>query len=209
MNKMFILITIFFFILSIFLSFFLLMSNDNFVNNYLNKIETEMSEKGEDASDIIDMTENVIKSPGYKISISFYYTLTTLRNFLLLYLLVFISMSFILERFIKLSEYLVVIIYSLWIMIVGYWVNFLLKLDYLDFNTITSLGFFIKIEDNKLLMMFLKSTELFSFLFLISTGIALSKSFSERLIITLPVTFGNYLLLVGLSFLLNFNFSLL
>lgn len=209
MNRAFIVITIFFFILSIFSTFFLLMSNSNFIDNYLNKLEVEMFEKGEDVSDIIDMTETIIKSPGYRVSISSYYTFTTLRNFFLLYLLVFISMSFILERFIKLSEYLTVIIYPLWIMIIGFWINFLLKLDFFDFNTITSLGFLIKIEGNRLLMMSLRNVELFSFLFLISTGILLSKSVKEKLTITFTVTFGNYLLLVGLSFLLNFNFSLL
>lgn len=209
MNRVFIVITISSFILSIFFTVFLLMSNNNFIDNYLNKVEVEMFKKGEDVSDIIDMTETIIKSPGYRISISSYYTFTTLRNFFLLYLLVFISMSFILERFIKLNEYLAVIIYPLWIMVIGFWVNFLLRLYFFDLNTITSLGSLIKIEDNRLLMMYLKNTELFSFFFLISTGIFLSKGFKENLAVTFTVTFGNYLLLVGLSFLLNFNFSLL
>lgn len=208
-QKSFLFFTASIFFVTIFFTNYLLISNKNYIRNYLNEVETKMLEKGEDVSDIIEMTESVLENPGYIITISSNYTFTVIRNFSLFFLLVYFSISVIQEKFIGLNEYLKVIIPPLWIIITGFWINLVLKLILLESNTISSLGFFFKVDNNQFLIILLRNIELFSFLFLAVKGKILSKEFNESLSTTILLTFGNYLLLVSSSAILNFYFSFL
>lgn len=208
-QKRFLFFTAIVFFVTIFFTNYLLISNKNYIKNYLDEVETKMLEKGEDVSDVIEMTESVLKNPGYIITISFNYTFTFLRNFSLFFLLVYISISVIQEKFIRLNEYLKIIIPPLWIITTGLWINLFLKLILFESNTISSLGFFFRVDDNQFLTILLRNIELFSFLFLTVKGRILAKEFNESMSITIPLTFGNYLLLVSFSAILNFYFSFL
>jgi len=194
--------------LTVFVCDYLLISSDYYVEESLRKIEEEWAAKGEDISDMTDMTKAVLKNPGYTLSISFYHALRTLRNLFLLNLLIFVSLLLILERPLHIKKFLELVSFPVLILILGWGVNTILKFALLQLNTFTNLQMFVKVETGTAIHALMQNMELFSIVYLIWLSLNVNKDSNEKFFTIAFVVFGNFLISISSSVLIGFDFML-
>lgn len=194
--------------LTVFSLKYFLISNDFFIEEALNKIENKMLEKGEDVSDLIDMTKSILENPGYKITISLKESFLIFRNFILLNLISYFTLLLIVGRKVNPKEYLEIISKPVLLLIIGWFFNTGLKLLLVDFNVCSCVKYFLPYSLNKIELVVFRNFELFTLSYLLWTSLILSKSYKEKIFIAAFIVFGNYLLLTFSSIMIDFMFVL-
>ncbi|MGB9665290.1 MAG: hypothetical protein ACPL25_10305 [Ignavibacteria bacterium] len=194
--------------LTVFALKYFLISNDAFIEEALNKIENKMLEKGEDVSDLLDMTKSILENPGYKITISLKESFLVFRNFILLNLLSYLALLLIVEIKVNPKEYLEIISKPVLLLIIGWIFNTGLKLFLVDFNACSCVRYFLSYQLNEIELVVFRNSELFTLGYLIWLSLSLSKSYKETIFLTAFMVFGNYLLLTFSSVMIGFMFVL-
>jgi hypothetical protein len=195
-------------LLTVFTLRYFLISNNSFIEAALNKIENKMLEKGEDVSDLVDMTKSILENPGYKITASLQESFLVFRNFILFNLLSYLTLLLIVEIKVGTKDYLKIISKPVLLLIIGWVVNTLLKLYLIDFNICTCIKYFFSDPLNKIELVVFRNFELFTLGYLLWMSLTLSKFYKEKIFITAFMVFGNYLLLTFSSLVIDFMFAL-
>ncbi|MBU2447255.1 MAG: hypothetical protein KJ666_17005 [Bacteroidetes bacterium] len=198
------------FIFSTFISNYLLISNDYFVEQILLKAEEKAMERQDrdSALEVIDMTRAVLTNPGYQLLVSVTTTLVTLRNLVLFLFVCYLSMSFISGKWSFIKPFLLITASSINVLSIGYILNTLLKVSLLNESVVVGVALFLSNSSSEgILHFFINRIDLFTIWFLISLSMGIVFIYKEKTSFIFVLISLSWFLLFIVSFLLKFHFA--
>jgi len=207
----FILLPIIVYILIVFSSTFLLVSNDYFIEQILLKAEEKAMESQEgDVLEIIDMTRAVLTNPGYRLLISAKTTFVTLRNLVLFLFACYLLTSFITEKWTFIKPFLLVTASSINILSIGFIINTILKISLLNESAVVGATLFLGASTSEgIFHFFVNKLDIFTIWFLVSLSFGVSYLYNEKKYFVILLFTMIWLLLITISFYAKFQFSFL
>lgn len=207
--NVFILLPIIIYILIVFGSSYLLISNDYFIEQILLKAEEKAMERqdGDSALEVIDMTRAVLKNPGYQLLVSATTTFVTLRNLVLFLFACYLLTSFITEKWAFIKPFLLGTASSINILSIGFILNTILKMSLLNESAIVGATLFLGVPASEgILHFFINKLDIFTIWFLISLSFGVAYVYNEKKYFVISLFTMIWLLLITISFYTKFQF---
>lgn len=198
------------YVLIVFASSFLLVSNDHFIEQILLKAEERAMERhdSDSALEVIDMTRVVLTNPGYQLLVSITTTLVALRNLVLFLFVCYLSMSFISGKWSFIKPFLLITASSINVLSIGYILNTLLKVSLLNESVVVGAALFLSNSSSEgILHFFINRVDLFTIWFFISLSTGIAFAYKEKVSFTFILISLSWFLLFIVSFLLKFHFA--
>ncbi len=201
-----------FYILMVFLSTYILLSNSYFIEEELMRAEQKAEEFMDkySAIELIERTREIIENPGYKFSVSIKGVFIAGRNLSIFLLLCFFIISLISEKWFDFKTFITISGQSVNILSLGYLLNALLKIALI--NGRVTLGIMLLLTDlnkDNVFESIVSKIDIFSLLFIISLSLIVARLYNEKKYFVFLIFLTIYILLivVGVVTKSNFTFS--
>jgi hypothetical protein len=193
---------------TIFLSNYIMISDENYIENVLKQIEEKIDDKR-----IVEITrdgmEALFRNPGLITLSAMKITIINAFSLALLVFILWFILSFLTDTWKYIYEFIYACSITSIILTIGVWLDTVVKLFTDSFDSHFGIGIFLNIfQLHPLLGSFVKNFNLFSILFLVTLSIISGKIFKESFTTLLSVIALCWLSIILIAYLFGFHISI-